>query len=134
MGKQTGTAAIDMARLATGIGIVGVFALSLTLGAAQFALGRDLSEVAPPVRVSQDAVINRATKSDRAAVAAAPAPRTDTIALRLGGLSNMSVLLRVPAAQALRALPKAQSTFACEPVVSVLTAVAKQLPPGRCIT
>jgi hypothetical protein len=25
-------------------------------------------------------------------------------------------------------------TVACEPVVSVLTEVAKQLPPGRCIT
>jgi hypothetical protein len=66
-----------------------------------------------------------------------------TIALRLDGLSDTSVLIRIPVAQADRTgssmrspvTPgKGAAVVACEPVVSVLTAVAKQLQPGRCVT
>jgi hypothetical protein len=66
-----------------------------------------------------------------------------TISLRFNGLSDTSVLLRVPVAQASRRGSFAPSwirsgtdkrAVACEPVVSVLTEVAKQLEPGRCVT
>ncbi len=66
-----------------------------------------------------------------------------TISLQLNGLADTSVLVRVPVAQAARSGASAPSwtksgdgkrTVACEPVVSVLTEVAKQLQPGRCVT
>jgi hypothetical protein len=68
---------------------------------------------------------------------------TRTISIRLDGLSDTSVLVRVPVAMAARnsssapALTKSgdrKLTVACEPVVSVLTEVARQLQPGRCVT
>jgi hypothetical protein len=68
---------------------------------------------------------------------------TRTILFRLDSLSDTSVLVRIPTVRAARdglsALPPARSsdrkvTVACEPVVSVLTEVAKLLQPGRCIT
>ena len=123
-------------------GILGAAAVSLTFGAVQFASGRDLGrdaqvavlEVSLP---SPEAGINRAAKADRVAGVAASAGRTQTISLRVDGLSDTSVLVRIPVAHA------APDTFfakpgdrkvACEPVVSVLTEVAKQLEPGRCVT
>ena len=145
-----------MSRLATGI--FGAIAIPLTFGAAQFALGRDLSE-APQDRLQQDRLqkafqeplatvgvaVNRAAKADRVAgVAGSPAP-TRTISLRLEGFSDTSFLLRVlvanGAGNALSgsgpAVIKPDSRkmmLACEPVVSVLTEVAKRLQPGRCVT
>jgi hypothetical protein len=68
--------------------------------------------------------------------------QTQTISLRLDVLSDTSVLIRIPVAQA-RKSPSAPAVtksgerkmaVACEPVVSVLTEVAKQLQPGRCVT
>src|SRR5437879_278937 len=78
---------------------------------------------------------------------------TQTISLRLDALSDTSVLVRLPAAkpagQEARNGPPAppapsapavtksgdrKMTVACEPVVSVLTEVAKLLQPGRCVT
>jgi hypothetical protein len=120
-------------------GIFGALAVSLTLGAMQLAFGPDL------VRAEQvgandapRAAINRAAKADRADVPALPLP-TRTIALRFDGLSDMTVLLRVDLGGAARpnvpALTKpGTTTVACEPVVSVLTDLAKRLQPGRCIT
>jgi len=68
---------------------------------------------------------------------------TRTISVQPDGLADTSVLIRVPVAQAGRSGASAPSwlksgngkrTVACEPVVSVLTEVAKLLQPGRCVT
>jgi hypothetical protein len=124
-------------------GILGVVAVSLTLGAAQFALGRDLAVGLQGPATATEATINRSAKADRAARVAAPALQTRTISLRLDALSATSVLVRIPLAQEARNGASARSiakspdrkmTVACEPVVSVLTEVARQLQPGRCVT
>jgi len=135
-------------------GIFAAIAVSLTCGAVQFAAGRDLSQGRQDTpQTAIDITINRAAKADRAARVAASAVPTQTISLRLDALSDTSVLVRVPAAkeagQAARNGPPAppaaspptvtkygdrKMTVACEPVVSVLTEVAKLLQPGRCVT
>jgi hypothetical protein len=124
-------------------GILGVVAVSLTLGAAQFALGRDLSGPQQAAAGTAETAVNRDGKADRAARVAGPAVQTRTISLRLDGLAATSVLVRVPVAEALRSGSSARSLMksgngktavACEPVVSVLTEVARQLQPGRCVT
>jgi hypothetical protein len=120
-------------------GIFAASAVALTSGAVQFASGRDLGRVSQ-VAVSQVSAgndINRSAKADRVAGALASAGRTQTILLRLEGVSDTSVLVRVPIAQAARDTSFAkpgERKVACEPVVSVLTEVAKQLAPGRCLT
>jgi hypothetical protein len=128
-----------MSRLAAGV--FGAIAVSLTFGAVQFALGRDLSPGAHPGTPA--AAVNRAAKANRAAAVAPSGAPTQTISLHLRGFTDTSVLVRIPVAQAARSgalappSPKpgtGRSTVACEPVVSVLTEVAKQLPPGRCVT
>ena len=119
-------------------GILAAIALSLSFGAAQFALGRDLPEAAP----SPAGGINRIVKADRIAIIAGSAAQTRTIALRLDGFSDTSFLVRVPLAkgpESPSAPPKAKPAgrrpmVACEPVVSLLTEVAKLLQPGRCVT
>ncbi len=139
----------NMSRLATGI--FGAIALSLSVGAAHFALGRDLNE-APQDRL-QDAfqeplaaggtIVNRATKADRLASVTGSPSQTRTISLRLDGFSDTSFLVRVPMANGAgnsSSTPfgtksgNRKPTVACEPVVSVLTEVAKLLQPGRCVT
>ena len=124
-------------------GILGAIAVSLTLGAVQFASGRDLSEGTQDPAGTPTTAINRATKADRAAGVAASPVRTQTISIRPDGLSETSVLVRVPVAQATRKGASAPSLLksgnskvavACEPAVSVLTEVAKHLQPGRCVT
>jgi hypothetical protein len=129
--------------LQIGKGIFGAVAISLTLGAVQFASGQDLTG---RQQVSTDPIpstINRAAKADRGARLAAPAAPTQTISLQLNGLSDTSVLVRIPAAEIARSGGSTPSmvksgggttAVACEPVVSVLTEVAKQLEPGRCVT
>jgi hypothetical protein len=123
-------------------GILGAIAISLTFGAAQYALGRDLAgtQVIQVSSLASDAVINRAAKADRAGVAGGT-EQTQTVALRLDSLPDTSVLIRVPAATVARNnstpfLTKSgdRKMIACEPVVSVLTEFAKQLQPGRCVT
>ena len=128
-------------------GILGVVAVGLTLGVVQFAFGHDLiggqlatsaaSETAAP-----ETFVNRAAKADRAEVPAL-GQKSQTIALKLDGLPDTSVLIRMPAAkQEARSRPVGPGLsapgegrkVACEPVVSVLTDVAKTLQPGRCIT
>jgi hypothetical protein len=137
-------------------GIFAAIAVSLTCGAVQFASGRDLtlgprdSVSAPETAININ--INRATKTDRAARVAASAAPTQTISLRLDALADTSILVRVPAAReagkearngsSAPSSPAPAGTksgdrkmaVACEPVVSVLTEVAKLLQPGRCVT
>ncbi len=124
-------------------GVLGTIAVSLTFGAVQFAVGRDLSSGAQALSRTQGAAVNRAAKSDRVTGAVRLRDPTQTISLQLNGVSDTSVLVRIPVAQAgrngsfLPLLPKSgpgASTLACEPVVSVLSEVAKLLPPGRCVT
>ena len=126
--------------------IFGAAAIALTLGAIPLAAGRDLSggvfnrsEVPAATPATE---INRAAKADRAGSAVRSDVPMQTISLKLNGLSDTSVLVRVPVAQAARPSSFAPSwtrsgdkrTVACEPVVSVLTEVAKQLEPGSCVT
>jgi hypothetical protein len=121
--------------------LLGTIAVSLTLGAAQYALGQDLAGTPQIASASSQAVINRAAKADRVGGTGNVA-QTRTIALRFDGLPDTSVLVRMPVAAAIRSnsapsmvKPGGQKTaVACEPVVSVLTEVAKQLQPGRCVT
>ena len=118
-------------------GILGAMALSLSFGAAQFALGHDLPETAP----APAGGINRAAKADRIASVAGSAAQTRTISLRLQAFSDTSFLVRVPVARGPespsappKAKPARKPMVACEPVVSLLTEVAKLLQPGRCVT
>ena len=149
----------------------GAIAVSLTLGALQFASGHDLTgglgaglgtglgtglaaglsaglgtgpgnDLAAASDTSQTGV-NRAARSDRAGPAVAPSVPTRTISIRLDRLADTSVLIRIPVVQESSNIPPApfltrpgdrKLTLACEPVVSVLTEVAKQLQPGRCVT
>jgi hypothetical protein len=147
-----------MSRLTTGI--LSVFTLSLISSAAQFALGRDLSPTAhdsvaaeqgsaeqvspssftPPASETLVLVINRGAKADRASGRLGSPAQTRTVSLSFSGYSDTTFLLRVPVAEA-NPRPRSQAKppsrrqmVACEPVVSVLTEVAKQLQPGRCVT
>ncbi|KJC39334.1 hypothetical protein UP09_26215 [Bradyrhizobium sp. LTSP885] len=129
-------------------GILGVIAIGLTLGAVQFASGHDLiggqltiSAVPDTVSAAPETMVNRAAKADRAEVPTL-GQNSRTIALKVDGLPDTSVLVRVAVAKEARSrpvglglsLPGEGRKVACEPVVSVLTDVAKLLQPGRCIT
>jgi hypothetical protein len=122
-------------------GILGAIAVLVSFGAVQLASGRDL--LAPQASASEPGTaVNRAAKADRAAGMAGMAVLTQTISLRLDGLADTSVLVRMPLAHEARSnsaplLKKSgdgKPTVACEPMVSVLTEVFKQLQPGRCVT
>lgn len=97
--------------------------------------------------------VNRVMKADRIASAASPGGLT--LSFKVPSIPETSVLMRVPpgeTADALRNAPASttgkasskgpsdrstssgQRPVACEPVVSVLTAVARQLEAGRCVT
>jgi len=136
-----------MAQLSSGIskGIFGAIALSLTFGAV--ASGRDLGQRDASSQINATeasaAVVNRDAKADRAPRVAGPSTETQTVSLRLDGLADTSVLIRMPAARVARGGAPASlltnksgsgRTVACEPVVSVLTEVAKRLQPGSCVT
>ena len=126
--------------------IFGASAIALTLGAIPLAAGRDLSGLITPAvaqapATTQAGAVNRAAKADRAGSAASSDVQMLTIALQLNEFADTSVLVRVPVAQAARPASSApewtqsgKRAVACEPVVSVLTDVAKQLQPGRCVT
>jgi len=127
--------------------IFGMSAIALTLGAIPLAAGRDLSggvfNRSEVTAGAPAAVVNRAAKADRAGSAVRSDIPMQTISLKFNGLSDTSVLIRVPVAQAGRPSSFAPTwtksgndrrAVACEPVVSVLTEVAKQLEPGRCVT
>ena len=147
-------------------GILGAVAVALSLGAAQFAFGEDLT-VGMRFSGAPDQAIDRSGKTDRAPVLAEPVAPTQTISIHVDRVPDTSVLVRIPVAhddqgdtdkgrpdqgganqanpdgapQGNAAPPAAQqvkdpgkATVACEPVVSVLTEIAKRLQPGRCIT
>jgi hypothetical protein len=144
--RATSASSLTSQGISRGIskGIFAAIALSLTFGAV--ASGRDLGQqgAASPVNSadSSAAVINRSAKADRATRVAGPAIQTQTISLRLNSLADTSVLIRVPVAREARSGAPASllnksgagRTVACEPVVSVLTEVAKRLQPGSCVT
>jgi hypothetical protein len=133
-----------MAQISGGIlskGILGAIAVLVSFGAMQLASGLDLA--IPQASASAPGTgVNRAAKSDRAAGMAGLAVLTQTISLRLDGLADTSVLVRVPlshearsnSAPLLKKSGDGRPTLACEPMVSVLTEVFKQLQPGRCVT
>jgi hypothetical protein len=130
-------------------GIFGVIAVSLTFGVVQLASGRDLVNrpfyslgLQNPAG-TLDGTVNRAAKADRPGRVAGSAMPSRTIALKLIALSDTSILVRMPVAKLARKGSFAPSltkpgdgkmAVACEPVVSILTEVAKQLQPGRCVT
>jgi hypothetical protein len=144
-----------MSRLIAGIS--GALALSLISGAAEFASGRnldrDLSAVAGnriPIAQSRSLLsgsptegtpsINRGSKADRAAGPVGSPASTRTVSFQLNGVSDTSFLVRFPvAASTPQAAPSParpaihRPMAACEPVVSVLTEVAKRLQPGSCV-
>jgi hypothetical protein len=125
-------------------GILGAVAMSLTFGAVQFASGHDLTGGAPALGDPQPTGVNRAAKADRMAALLAPSAPTRTISFKLAELADSSILVRIPQAVEARsnAAPASlllkpdahKPVVACEPVVSVLTEVAKRLQPGRCLT
>jgi hypothetical protein len=129
------------------MGISGAIALVLISGAAQFALGRDLvMSPADPLSSGSPAAdasaVNRAAKTDRATGPAGSPAVTRTVSLKLSSFSDTTFLLRVPVASSTPAAASStpnkpvsrKPTVACEPMVSVLTEVAKQLQPGSCVT
>jgi hypothetical protein len=132
-------------------GIFAAIAFSLTCGvggAVQFAAGRDLSAAMPGSAATSEALINRAAKADRAGRLSEGAVRTRAVSVRLYGLADTSVVVRIPVAREARNAPSAplvtrsgdrkpgdrKMAVACETVVSVLTEIARRLEPGRCVT
>ncbi len=124
-------------------GIVAVIAVSLTFGAVQLAFGQDLKSKFKSFAGPPEETVGRAAKADRLARAPSPSMATRTIAIHVDRLPETAILVRIPAKQASIGAPavihfkderKASSTIACEPVVSVLTDIAKRLQPGRCVT
>ena len=125
--------------------IFGLLAAAATLGAVQFASGHDLADRFQAITEPFVAAgINRAAKTDRQAAPQA-AGQSRTVQLRVDGLADTSVLVRLPVQKDARNLPpnsptvkpasdKTKKMVACEPVVSVLTEVAKLLQPGKCVT
>lgn len=127
-------------------GIFVALAVTAMCGAVPFAAGQELTGRALPGAHAPETGINRSAKTDRDAVKAAP--QTQTIVLRIDSLPDTSVLVRVravteapkdearnrPAAPSMLKSGGRKPAVACEPVVSVLTEVAKLLQPGRCVT
>ena len=144
-------------------GILSAAAVVLSFGAAQFASGEDFT-VGMRTAGIPDQAIDRSGKTDRAPILAEPAAPTQTISIHVDQVPGTSVLVRIPVARDDQAgkdqsretqgsasqgsapegnatAPATQqvkdphkATLACEPVVSVLTEIAKRLQPGRCIT
>lgn len=131
-------------------GLIGAAVATIAFGAAQLAMGSDVAG-AQPSEISQssraDGDVNRSSKSDRMALNPAGVSASKTVSVRLAELPNTSVLIRIPAVVLRKdvantasksAAPvqpaSARRQVACEPVVSVLTEVAKLLQPGRCVT
>lgn len=136
-------------------GIIGGLSVALTFGAIQFASGRDLTGFGASDTTLASSVVpsvNRSAKSDRELVRGTQTPGR-TLAVRLESLPDTSILVRVQESRTrqiaddrpIAASPPVQLSkppvtsgrkFAggCEPAVSLLTEVAKQLPPGRCLT
>jgi hypothetical protein len=124
-------------------GILGAIAVAVTCSAAQFASGEDLTVGMRSAQAS-DQGVNRAGKADRAAISSESITPTKTVSIHVDRLPATSILVRIPAKHEASgsAAPvavqlksgSAKPDAACEPVVSVLTEIAKRLQPGRCIT
>jgi hypothetical protein len=127
-------------------GILGAVAIAATFGAAQFASGEDLT-VGMRTAATPDQGINRAAKADRASLLGEAVAPTKTVSIHVDKVPDTSVLVRLPLTREARGgmtrtadQPKAETkadrkmAVACEPVVSVLTEIAKKLQPGRCVT
>lgn len=133
-----------------------VIAAALTVAAAPFAMGGELPAwlVRSPVMVTAATPalagnpvnnVERAGKSDRAPVIRAGV-ESQTFSIQPSGLNGTSVLVRIvsqkpdrqvndkPATQLQPRSKASRPRAACEPVVSMLTEVAKRLEPGRCVT
>ena len=134
-------------------GILGIIAVSATFGAAQLASGHDLTSGLKAFTGAPIGGVNRAAKADRPVTVTAPGSPTQTISIRVDRIADTSVLVRIPRQQEAKSSAKAKSsvssrvpapaliqsqerkaTVACEPMVSVLTEIAKRLQPGRCVT
>lgn len=130
-------------------GILGAIAATLTLGAVhlEVAAGNDLFGprhlVSSQGSQSISGSIDRTNKGDRLDIPMAGEPAQGiTLSFKLPGAADSSVMMRVPASVVARNLPATPKTsassgkrmIACEPSVSVLTPVAKQLEPARCVT
>ena len=132
--------------------IFAALAAAATLGAVQIAAGEAAStaNLADRFQALSDpqgaAGINRTAKTDREPKVLG-ANEGRTVLLKVGSLADTSVLVRIPVQKEARNLPLApkpaakpasdrakKMTVACEPVVSVLTEVAKLLQPGKCVT
>jgi hypothetical protein len=139
-------------------GSLGVVAGMLALGAVhlEVSAGNGLlgpahagdSALTSPARAETLAInVDRWAKGDRK-LAVLPSGGI-TISFKVPGSLDSSVMVRLPSGDAADAQRKAPALttgstakgssagtrpVACEPVVSVLTAVAKQLAPGRCVT
>jgi hypothetical protein len=125
--------------------ILGVIAVSATFGAVQFASGHDLTSGLRAFSTAPQEGVNRTAKADRGAGVAGSRTPTQTISIHVDRVADTSVLVRIPRPQQARntspalapALIKPQeqkTAVACEPVVSVLTDIAKRMQPGRCVT
>ena len=138
-----------------------LIAVSVGVGAIQLASGRENLGAAvsvdrgasPPLAIpslslrNTATAVNRAAKADRAGGSVSTSQTQRTIMLRLEGIPDTSVLVQIPTQMALKAqealdrpafssAPRStgKPMIACEPVVSVLTEVARRLQPGRCLT
>src|SRR5438105_3989122 len=126
--------------------VFGAIAVSLTLGAVQFASGHDLTGGlvsglgAVTTTTPPETGVNRAAKADRMTANAMPSALTRTVSIRFNSLADTSVVIRIPLVQdsrnieprsiQTRNVPPApvlikpgdrKPTVACEPVVSILT-------------
>ena len=127
-----------MSKLNLRTGILGAMAFSLSFGAVQLASGHDRTNNLSALSGSWNNDVNRAAKSDRADKVAAARLPTRTYSIQPQGLANTSVVIRIPLHRETEnsgpARDLSKKPIACEPVVSVLTEIAKQLQPGRCVT
>jgi hypothetical protein len=117
-------------------GVFGTVALAVTLGVAQLAVGSDLGgNPAAVAGAAQTNLVNRAAKTDRQASIAVAGGPTVT---QLSALGDTSVVIRVPrqvSQQEGKLMDKiSPRPVACEASASVLTAIAKHMESGRCIT
>ena len=133
-----------------------IVAAALTVAAAPFAMGGELpawlvrsptvaAATAPALIGTPADAVERSGKSDRAAVTRTGVA-SQTFSIQPTGMDGTSVLVRIVSQKPDRRVNDKPATLlqprskaakprtACEPVVSVLTEVAKQLAPGRCIT